>query len=573
VFLLPLFSTALFIIASIDFHPRYYIASLPATLLWLIIITQFLMNRIHPRVGMLAVGVVMFIGIVLSISSIHQIQTTRAYQHDDFAGLADYYATLPETAVILIPFDVERALQDYYADVAPIRARFVTIPIYSHEQTALNIINGLVAEGVTHLEFLTWYQLPADVRGMYPCLLAVASDFIGEQQFFYGLSTQTYQLSQPIQFTRLAMNPRYTYFELREAAYATSSRGTCVKSRWALKTPFDEDLAVTTALSTPFDERIADDDASIAREDSAGTSRWSDRDSGTAYNLLQLPEGAPLINYNLHVAVYSPSHPSGFDILDEAGNPMGIETRLADAIYTEGCAFTSQPVAPSLVSDRITVQTGVPFVVTVVVPANSRYIQLGGDGYGYDFPIPTSDRATLAWAQFTIPPNSGAGVATLMVDGVQIADFAVEDLARVFTPPTTPFTDDVHFIGVGRLVGYDAPATIPPNETFAVQLVWRADAQANPITAYTVFVQLLDENGRVVAQSDAQPSNWERPTTSWIEGEYITDTHILNFNTDYVGAGRLIVGFYDATDNFRRVLTDEGVDFAELGMDVRVAMP
>jgi len=572
VFLLPLFSTALFIVASIDFHPRYYIASLPATLLWLVIITQFLMNHIHRRVGMLAVGVVMLMGVILSVGSIHQIQTTRAYQHDDFVGLANYYSQLPEDAVILIPFDVERALQDYYADAMPIRARFVTIPIYSDEQTAVTIINDLVAEGVTHLEFLTWYQLPADVRGMYPCLLTVASNFIGEQQFFYGLSTQTYQLSQPIQFTPLVMNPRYANFELRDASYATSSQGTCVKSTWGLKTFFDEDLAVATALSTPFNERITTDDASIARDDSAGTSRWKNDDIGTAYNLLHLPDGAPLIDYNLHLAVYSPSYPSGFDIWDDAGNPMGVESRLDGAILTDGGAFSSPPTAPSLVSDEIVVQTGVPFTVTVVVPANSRYIQLGGDGYGYDFPIPPTNRTTLSWAQFTIPPNSGEGVANLLVDGIKIADFAVEDLARVFEQPSSPFTTDAHFMGVGRLVGFNASATIAQNEPFSVELIWRADEQANPI-AYTVFVQLLDEDGRVVAQSDAQPDNWERPTTSWLEGEYITDVHILNFSTDYVGEGRLIVGFYDATDNFRRVLTDEGVDFAELPIEITVVMP
>ncbi|HRF98098.1 MAG TPA: hypothetical protein PLZ51_22985, partial [Aggregatilineales bacterium] len=197
------------------------------------------------------IGMITLVAVFISIGSIRQIMTTRAYQHDDFAGLANYYATLPEDAVILIPFDVERALQDYYADVSPIRAKFVTLPIYSDEETAVNVINQLVADGTTHIEFLTWYQVPADVRGMYPCLLTVASDVVGGQQFFYGLSTQTYVLSQPIDFSPLGLSPQYTYFSLMDAQFATSSRGTCVKTAWTLKTPFEEDLAVATALSTP----------------------------------------------------------------------------------------------------------------------------------------------------------------------------------------------------------------------------------------------------------------------------------------------------------------------------------
>lgn len=575
VFLLPLFSTVLFIIASIDFHPRYYIASAPATLLWLLMGAYLIINQMNRHMAMGAIIIITVLGVLISAMSIGQIMTTRAYQHDDFAALAHYYAQLPAEAVILIPFDVERALQDYYADIAPIRARFVTVPIYSDEQTTVDMINQLVAGGVRHVEFLTWYQVPADVRGMYPCLLTVASDFVGEQVFFYGLSTQTYRLSQAIEWMPLDISPRYAYFRLIDAAYATSSRGTCVRSSWSLKTPFEEDLAVANAVSTPFGERIADDDALIARDDGAGTSRWRDGDVGTAYALIRLPDGAPLTNYTLHLAVYSASAPSGFDILDDAGNPMGVETVLNGAIYTHGGAFASPPPAPSLVAGDVIVQTGVPFTVTVIVPANSRYIQLTGDNdaYRFDFPIPPSDRITLAWAQFTVPPNSGDADAILSVDGVSIHRFAVEDLARLFDKPASRFEADAHFIGVGTLVGYDVMTNLPDANPFTVELVWRADAQANPTISYTVFVQLLDETGRLVAQSDAHPSNWHRPTTSWVAGEYITDMHVLHFNRDFVGMGTLIVGFYDATDNFRRVLTDEGADFAELPITVMVGSP
>ncbi|MCL4255661.1 MAG: hypothetical protein KJ043_18030, partial [Anaerolineae bacterium] len=282
---------------------------------------------------------------------------------------------------------------------------------------------------------------------------------------------------------------------------------------------------------------------------------------------------APMTGYNLHLAVYSLSAPSGFDILDDAGNPMGVETVLDNAIYTDGGAFSSPPPAPSLVTGDDILQTGVPFTVTVIIPPNSRYIELSGDGYDLNFPVPPSNRATLAWARFTIPPNSGEGIAILMVDGVAIHEFALEDLTRTFEEPSSRLNADAHFVGVGRLVGFDVDVSLPDNNPFSVELIWRADAQANLAVSYTVFVQLLDENGRVVAQSDAQPDNWQRPTTSWVDGEYITDVHILNFNTEFVGTGKLIVGFYDATDNFRRVLTDTGMDFAELPIAITVVMP
>jgi len=40
--------------------------------------------------------------------------------------------------------------------------------------------------------------------------------------------------------------------------------------------------------------------------------------------------------------------------------------------------------------------------------------------------------------------------------------------------------------------------------------------------------------------------------------------------TDFVGMARVIVGFYDANDNFRRVFTGDGADFAELPIDITV---
>ncbi|MGV2438200.1 MAG UNVERIFIED_CONTAM: hypothetical protein LVT10_27705 [Anaerolineae bacterium] len=44
-------------------------------------------------------------------------------------------------------------------------------------------------------------------------------------------------------------------------------------------------------------------------------------------------------------------------------------------------------------------------------------------------------------------------------------------------------------------------------------------------TDYTAFVQALDANGQLIAQSDQTPSQGERPTTTWRVGEYIMDRH------------------------------------------------
>jgi hypothetical protein len=66
------------------------------------------------------------------------------------------------------------------------------------------------------------------------------------------------------------------------------------------------------------------------------------------------------------------------------------------------------------------------------------------------------------------------------------------------------------------------------------------------------FVHLLDSSGRFVAGSDAIPSNWTRPTTGWLAGEYVADVHILALPGDLApGEYHLETGLYDAESNQR----------------------
>lgn len=62
-----------------------------------------------------------------------------------------------------------------------------------------------------------------------------------------------------------------------------------------------------------------------------------------------------------------------------------------------------------------------------------------------------------------------------------------------------------------------------------------------------VFVQLLSAEGRLLAQSDSEPAQFARPTTTWVADEYIGDNHSLNFRVDeyvenYSGSAYFIVG-------------------------------
>jgi hypothetical protein len=80
---------------------------------------------------------------------------------------------------------------------------------------------------------------------------------------------------------------------------------------------------------------------------------------------------------------------------------------------------------------------------------------------------------------------------------------------------------------------------------------------------YHVFVHLIDETGNIVAQSDAAPANWTRPTTGWLPGEYVVDAHTLNLPAALPpGPLTLRVGLYDPATGARLMTGD--ADFAAL---------
>ncbi|MFW5691811.1 MAG: glycosyltransferase family 39 protein [Chloroflexota bacterium] len=573
--LVPAFSTALMIAASIDFHPRYYIAAVPGTLLLITGAIGHLNRHLLPGrrwPGTAAYGALVVIALAFTAISLFQIRTRSTYQHDDFRGLAEYYATLPADAVILVPFDVERALQDYYAERLNIRAQFVNVPLYSDEQTAIEIINGLITEAKPrHVEFLTWFQLPADVRGMYPCLLGAAAAELDSPRFYFGLSTQTYQIEQPLFIQPIEAQPHFDGVTFTGAAYASGAGGTCVRTGWSLSETVDADLNTAVALRNPIGGEVARTDAPIARADNASTSDWERGDSGTAYALLTLPSNAPPLDYTLTFGVYSNLQPSGLDVLSADGSPAGRTAIIDDAVSARG-PLARQFRASARIEDNAPggrIETGRPLDVSLIAvdpTGDPVAITLAAvDGlWRLDQAVEAGPDGLLAWARFIVPPGN-SGEAVLRANDMEIGRYTVVDVPRQFDAPDYAVAVDTALPGVGRLAGFTPPEAIRSGDPIPVTLIWQADTPE--FTApLTVFVQLIGPDGRVIAQSDSQPAAGARPTPGWVDGEYIIDPHTLRFNNgNYTGEARLITGLYDAENGFQRVETAFGMDFVELG--------
>lgn len=95
-------------------------------------------------------------------------------------------------------------------------------------------------------------------------------------------------------------------------------------------------------------------------------------------------------------------------------------------------------------------------------------------------------------------------------------------------------------------------------------LHWSTDAPLDK--DYSVFVQIVDWSvPTIVSQSDQYPGQGERPTSTWVSGEQILDTHILALPDDSsISGSELIVGIYSLQTMERLPVAESDVDYITL---------
>ncbi len=126
-----------------------------------------------------------------------------------------------------------------------------------------------------------------------------------------------------------------------------------------------------------------------------------------------------------------------------------------------------------------------------------------------------------------------------------IGSLVVVEPERLSAPPPTTGRLAVPIGELATLVGWEA--SVEDGE-LAVTLVWRVDGETG--VAYRVFVHLLAPDGALLAQSDAEPAAWTRPTTGWLPGEFVVDRHALPWPDDRE-PGTLAVGIYEPVSGDR----------------------
>ncbi len=131
--------------------------------------------------------------------------------------------------------------------------------------------------------------------------------------------------------------------------------------------------------------------------------------------------------------------------------------------------------------------------------------------------------------------------------------------ARLFELPQPPQYPMALHLGTGiSLLGVDLPqTTVSPGQKVPLVLYWRSKGSVD--TSYTVFVHLLDEQGRVQGQEDRLPARGRAPTSGWVEGQIVVDEYEVSLSEEAPpGTYRVEVGMYNARDMVRLPVTDAG---------------
>ncbi len=335
---------------------------------------------------------------------------------------------------------------------------------------------------------------------------------------------------------------------------------------WRPLTPADEDLSVLVTLRDGLGFVVGE--SSKLHIGDFPTRRWQAGKYALDHHAFALESGTPPGEYSVEVTVYRYDNPSAqISSLDEAGNPRGETIELGSVtVVPPRRGLQSDAVEPigeiagiGLISAEIPqspIQVGNPLnlalqwqalnadLSNITVSLNLINSETESQTIAQIAPVPsylTSQwRVGEQWRgrhAILLPADLAAGRYRVHVDHIELGTIDLTVPARSFVAPDVARRTAAIFGDFAELVGYTLREEAG---LLQVDLVWRARSTTGQ--GYKSFVQLLDQDGAYLAGSDQVPAQWYRPTTSWLTGEYIIDTHTL---PQMENGEQFAIGLYD----------------------------
>jgi hypothetical protein len=343
---------------------------------------------------------------------------------------------------------------------------------------------------------------------------------------------------------------------------------------WTLPGPADADYSIAAQLWDAEGHLVGQQDSQ--HPNGAPTTRWLEGGYAADAHALTPYPGTPAGEYRLMIGVYAAGRPN-LEVRDATGLPLG---RFYEAARVTVLPPTRPPTEAELApAQRLRAPLGPLELIGVdglrhQVTAGDElslvlYWRNAGAVGEWRFEISLAGEQTLPLNglpvtagnvvrqphTLLIPPEA-AGPAELQVSlldsgGRRLAGPVTLGRVEIGAPPRSldlpaiPSPLNARFGSGMELLGYGlSTATLTPGRSLEVALFWRALERMT--TRYAVSVQLLDAQGRIVAQADAEPGQGVRPTTGWLPPEIITDPYTLTVPAEATpGPHSLQVVVYD----------------------------
>jgi hypothetical protein len=527
------------------------------------------------------------------------------YRRDDARGMARYYAeTLGEDDSVLAWSYADRYDLAYYWEREEVTAQRITLPEGADYADIAPLLpdSGDVALNI-------WYTQRADYRGMLDCLLSAGTVNVPDEFTTYGMTSRLYRQPE-FSFpdlerfsTNILVNGTPAAQVIRAAVPPAQrpDQAVCLPIQLTLQSPIPSDLKAAVIVTNDLGDEIARADAPFATANQRTSSSADAGEMLTAYPLIRLPVGTPPGEYAVWLRVYDENdEPSGYPLTSLTSIIVGRDvllgtwTALPGADWSQVNRAIELPAQVQMPLNGLSLmahnageqpqplRNGDSLRFTLLWHGDSQtplpVLTLDDSDGAWQVDIPPTvtehDALMRDWREVLIPANASSGTAVLRLpDGTELARYTIQSVEAEYGLPSLDQMVQVIFSGVGELVGVNYPQLpLTLDESPRIELIWRGGETPSPMS-YTVFVQLLNPQGQVIAQSDSIPSQGERPMTGWRQDEIIRDIHNLTYNESAIaGPVSLIIGMYDPVTGLRVTLADSSdyvtVNNLEISADI-----